>query len=100
MSSQNMRSSVGAKGQESKALPAMSKSNLEESEPEAKEAQGRPTSTAASEEAVSMLPTTDTSTVEEIPNGVCGAGEPESPVSRLQREAEERLRRLADAPVD
>jgi predicted Zn-ribbon and HTH transcriptional regulator len=72
------------------------------------------TSTEASEEAAPMPPTTATSTAADH-SDVSGVGEeqlepiytrvevdlePESTVQRLQREADERLRRLADQPID
>jgi hypothetical protein len=61
------------------------------------------TSITSSEEVAPMPPTTDTST-EEVQSDASGVVEPEVEteplVLRLQREAEERLRRLADAPVD
>jgi hypothetical protein len=62
---------------------------------------------AASEEAVPIPPTTDTNGEGDLSDvfGVEPLPEPEptppeSPVTRLQREAEERLRRLADQPID
>ena len=78
-----------------------------------------PTPTEASEAAAPTLPTTDTSgeadlpdasgadmhalrplTAEVVNSESFGEPEPETPLQRARREAEERLRRLADAPID
>jgi hypothetical protein len=67
--------------------------------PKVKRKAAVPTPIAVSEGAALTPLTTDTST-EEVQSAVSGAVEPENPVSRLQREADERLRRLADAPID
>lgn len=57
-----------------------------------------PTPTAPSEAAVPTPPTTDTNTAE---SDAAGADVPvETPIQRARREADERLRRLADAPID
>jgi uncharacterized OB-fold protein len=61
-----------------------------------------PTPIAVSEEAPPTPPTTDTNT-EDIQPAVSGVveppPEPEPLVSRLQREAEERMRRLVNQPI-
>jgi DNA-directed RNA polymerase subunit RPC12/RpoP len=76
-----------------------------------------PMPTVPSEAAAPAPPTTDTNTGEAAVSGVgepasepvetlepiytrVEVGESETAVQRLQREAEERLRRLADAPID
>ena len=61
--------------------------------PRAAEVEQMPT--APSEAAALTLPTTDTSTAETDATGAV-----ETPIQRARREADERLRRLADAPVD
>lgn len=72
--------------------------------PTARAAEAEPTPTAPSEAQAPTPPTYDMSSVE-FRHDVAGAEpkpepEPETPIQRARREADERLRRLADAPVD